>query len=112
MVAPSGEGVSEHAWGTVEILRDVYADVPSQCAAAMFGSYARIGLDEIRREFGDETVALVDAMRKVHSLRSLHFKVSGQADSEQTETLRRMLLAMASDIRVVLIALASRVQTL
>jgi GTP pyrophosphokinase len=112
VVAPSGEGVSEHAWGTVEILRDVYADVPSQCAAAMFGSYARIGLDEIRREFGDETVALVDAMRKVHSLRSLHFKVSGQADSEQTETLRRMLLAMASDIRVVLIALASRVQTL
>lgn len=112
VVAPSGEGVSDHAQGTVEILRGLYADVPSQCAAAMFGSYTRLSLDEIRREFGEETATLVDAMRKVHSLRSLHFKVSGQADSEQTETLRRMLLAMASDIRVVLIALASRVQTL
>jgi GTP pyrophosphokinase len=112
VIAPSGEGVAGHAQGTVDILRDVFADVHSQCAAALFGSYARIGLDEIRREFGEEIAALVEAMRKVHSLRSLHFKVSGQADSEQTETLRRMLLAMASDIRVVLIALASRVQTL
>ncbi|MEK9721116.1 MAG: HD domain-containing protein, partial [Quisquiliibacterium sp.] len=85
-VAGSGETISAHARGTVQILREVYADHPSQCAAALFGSHGKIGLDEVKREFGDETATLVAAMRKVHKLRSLHFRVSEKADGEQTET--------------------------
>jgi len=110
--AASGQSVVDHAQGTIAILRELFADEPTQVAAALFGAHDAIGLDEIGREFGAEVSALVDGMRKVHRLRGLHFRVTGKADSEQVETLRRMLLTMAVDIRVVLLALASRLQTL
>ena len=110
--AASGEPVVDHAQGTIAILRELFADEPTQVAAAVFGSYDAIPVDEVEREFGADAAGLVAAMRKVHQLRTLHFRVSGQADAAQVETLRRMLLAMAVDIRVVLLALASRLQTL
>ena len=110
--APSGEPVISHAQGTIAILRELFADEPTQVAAALFGAFDAIALREVEADFGAEVAQLVDAMRQVHRLRALHFKVSGQADGGQIETLRRMLLSMALDIRVVLIALASRLQTL
>lgn len=110
--AASGQPVVEHAQGTIAILRELFADEPTQVAAALFGAHGAIGIDEIEREFGADVAALVEGMRKVHRLRALHFRVSGRADAEQIETLRRMLLTLAVDIRVVLLALASRLQTL
>ncbi len=110
--APSGEPVLGHAQGTIAILRELFADDPTQVAAALFGAFDAIPLREVETDFGAEVAQLVDAMRHVHRLRALHFKVSGQADGGQIETLRRMLLSMALDIRVVLMALASRLQTL
>lgn len=109
-VGHSGEGHLEHARATIDILRSLGADEASQIATAVIAPAERLPLREIETRFGAEVARLVDGMRRIQRLRELH--VQGGADTGQTETLRRMLLAMAADIRVVVIRLASRLRTL
>lgn len=104
----SGEGHVEHARATIEILRSLGADEASQTAMALVAPAERLPLREIESRFGGEVARLVDGMRQIQRLRELH----AQAGAGQIETLRRMLLAMATDIRVVVIRLASRLRTL
>jgi len=61
----------------------------------------------IEREFTDEVLHMVQSLEKLHGL-----KASQSEGYEQSERLRRMLLAMVDDVRVVLIKLAYRVQRL
>lgn len=109
-VGRSGEGHLEHARATIELLRSLGADTASQTAMALIAPAERLPLREIESHFGAEVARLVDGMRRIQRLRELH--VQAEAGPGQTETLRRMLLAMATDIRVVVIRLASRLRTL
>ena len=109
---PSGEPVVEQARGTIAILRELHADDAAQTAAALAIAQQAIGRDEVEAGFGAEVAKLVDGLRKLLKLRALQLRLSGKADAGQIETLRRMMLAMAVDIRVVLVRLATRVQTL
>ncbi|WP_238701220.1 RelA/SpoT family protein [Mariprofundus erugo] len=61
----------------------------------------------IQREFPDEVLQMIKGLEKLHG-----FKAGKQNGHEQSERLRRMLLAMVDDVRVVLIKLAYRVQRL
>jgi GTP pyrophosphokinase len=61
----------------------------------------------IQNEFGDDILHLVHGIEKLHG-----FKANKMDSHEQAERLRRMLLAMVDDVRVVLIKLAYRVQRL
>lgn len=61
----------------------------------------------IAREFSDEVLHMVQGLEKLHG-----FKAGKSDGHEQSERLRRMLLAMVDDVRVVLIKLAYRVQRL
>ncbi|MCW9031250.1 MAG: bifunctional (p)ppGpp synthetase/guanosine-3',5'-bis(diphosphate) 3'-pyrophosphohydrolase [Gammaproteobacteria bacterium] len=61
----------------------------------------------IKNEFGEEINHMVQGIEKLHG-----FKASKTDNQQQTERLRRMLLAMVDDVRVVLIKLAYRVQRL
>jgi len=61
----------------------------------------------IKQEFGQSVQTMVQSLEKLHG-----FKASHTDNKEQTERLRRMLLAMVDDVRVVLIKLAYRVQRL
>lgn len=63
-------------------------------------------LDGIRQQFGDEVAVLVDGVTK---LSQLNF---ANREEAQAETLRKMFLAMAKDIRVVLIKLADRLHNM
>ncbi|MCO5101154.1 MAG: bifunctional (p)ppGpp synthetase/guanosine-3',5'-bis(diphosphate) 3'-pyrophosphohydrolase [Burkholderiaceae bacterium] len=107
-VGRSGESYIEHARATIDILRSLGADQASQTAMALVSPAERLPLRDIESRFGAEVARLVDGMRQIQRLRELH----AQAGAGQTETLRRMLLAMATDIRVVVIRLASRLRTL
>ena len=79
--------------------------------------------EQIEARFGAESAALVDRIRQLMRLHEMTFgqhraaleksdKNSAQQAAAQVETLRKMLLAMASDMRVVLVRLASRLTTL
>ena len=66
-------------------------------------------IESIATDFGEETYHLV---KKVRWLHDFHIQDTTQNSPEQTERLRRMLLSMVDDVRVVLIKLAYRVQRL
>src|SRR5690606_37964340 len=107
--------VLRHAMGTLGILRSLEVGPTAQVAAVLFGSPSRIPLREIQTRFGLEVSRLVESMRKIRRLKEIHRAVEeDQAGGQQgqIEVLRRMTMAMSVDIQVVLIRLASRLQTL
>ncbi|MCO5108395.1 MAG: bifunctional (p)ppGpp synthetase/guanosine-3',5'-bis(diphosphate) 3'-pyrophosphohydrolase [Burkholderiaceae bacterium] len=110
-VGRSGERYVDHARATIAILRELGVDEAVLAAAALISPADRLPLRDIAAQFGDEVARLVEAMRQIQRLRELH-SMPGAAGQGQAETLRRMLLAMAADIRVVLLRLASRLHTL
>ncbi len=111
-IGRTGEPTLAHAEGTLAILREVQADEPTCTAAALFGAGTDISLETIGQRFGAEVATLVDGMRQMLKLRELHRPAASGGRDDQLETLRRMLLAMALDIRVVILRLSSRLQTL
>ena len=66
------------------------------------------GLEKLARAFGEEIAALAAGVEKLYQLRV----ATRGTPSEQNEVLRKMVLGMVEDVRVVLIRLASRTQTL
>src|SRR5690606_7113181 len=107
--------VLRHAMGTLGILCALEVGPTAQVAAVLFGSPGRIPLREIQARFGPEVSRLVESMRKIRRLKEIHRAVEEDetgGQQGQLEVLRRMTMAMSVDIRVVLIRLASRLQTL
>lgn len=115
MVDTAGDGaesVADHAAGTLTILEALRVDEATRLAGVLFGPGKALPLDEIESRFGTDVRVLVEGMRELLRLKDLTLKADAPSTGEELETLRRMTLAMASDIRVVLIRLASRLQTL
>ncbi|NRO97643.1 RelA/SpoT family protein [Paraburkholderia sp. NMBU_R16] len=122
---PTGELLADHAEGTATIVRKLNVDPPAVLAAALFVLTPRLEDPErkIAERFGEEVARLVGDVRKLLRLGTVSLRVtqsvaadaSREAQEErraQIEALRKMLLAFAQDIRVVLIRLASRLQSL
>jgi len=116
----SSEGVLSHALGMALILVGLKLDADSRLAALLFAipTYDEHGLEKIGKRFGSAVAHLVGGISKLNRLRPItrEFVVdaaeSPQEMKAQIEVLRKMLLAMVEDIRVVLLRLASRTQTL
>lgn len=116
------EAAAAHAAGTVVILASLHTDAVTRAAAlvantpeAGWGRGGRGRLDVLSDRFGPDVAQLV---RGYHALirvgmaarESSELKRTEQAP--QTEKLRKMMLAMAADLRIVLMRLSSRLQTL
>jgi GTP pyrophosphokinase len=121
----SGELLADHAAGTASIVGKLNVDPPAVLAAALFALTPHLAEPEriIAEHFGEEVAQLVGDVRKLLRLGTVSLKAASNALPEagrdaqaarraQIEALRKMLLAFAQDIRVVLIRLASRLQTL
>jgi len=115
----TGEGAMAHADGTALILQGIGS--PPALLAAAYLVYASEYLtppeEVVARAFGDDMAHLVGATRKlVQVQRNARDALSDQADgplaADQIERIRKMLLAFSKDLRVVLMRLASRLQTL
>ena len=100
----SGEPYISHPIAVAEILLEYDCDTDS-VIAALFHDIVEdtdIPLETIRKEFGNEVALLVDGVTKLGAI------AYSSREEQQLETLRKMLLAMAKDIRVILIKLADR----
>jgi len=95
-----------------DLLADLRMDHEVVTAALLHEPVAtgRLQRAVVRDEFGAGVAQLVDGIIKLDAIGELH--QSGQHAGRQLENLRKMLLAMAQDVRVVLIKLAMRLYTL
>lgn len=105
-----GIPVIAHAEGVEAILADLGVDETAQAAAWLVRPAELWPVSAIARDFDPVLAHLVERIRQLVRLSAGGGLAS--AAQAQHEMLRRMLLAMADDIRVVLLSLASRLQTL
>lgn len=107
-IRASGEAYLQHSLAVANILVDLHLDHETIAAAVLHDVVEDSGitLELIEREFGPRVGRLVDGVTKMGAIHSLHG--DGKKEQRQAETLRKMLLAMAEDVRVVLIKLADR----
>jgi len=104
----SGEPYITHPWNVALIVADMGLDDPSIAAALLHDVVedTEVEMATIVQEFGEEVARLVEGVTK---LRRLQFHTLRQ---EQVENLRKVLVAMAQDVRVILIKLADRLHNL
>ncbi len=114
----TGEVAVTHALGMSASVAALNLDAASRAAALLFSvpDFERDAERRLEAEFGETVASLVLGISKLNELRvvtreSVEAGASASRDS-QLESLRKMLLAMVQDVRVVLLRLASRTQTL
>jgi GTP pyrophosphokinase len=108
-VLSTGEPSWTHALGLAAGLADVGVDAATRAAGILFAVPKQLGgVEQLRERFGDEVAALAGGVERLYRLRV----ATRGAPEAQNEVLRKMVLGMVEDVRVVLIRLASRTQTL
>ncbi|MFT3822033.1 MAG: bifunctional (p)ppGpp synthetase/guanosine-3',5'-bis(diphosphate) 3'-pyrophosphohydrolase [Rubrivivax sp.] len=115
-VLDTGEDAWAHAEGVAGILRAIGAAPSMQAAAYLVyaGDYLQRPEEMVNRAFGPSYASLVTLTRKLVQIQraARSAQVGEEQQALQTERVRKMLLAFSRDLRVVLLRLASRLQTL
>jgi guanosine-3',5'-bis(diphosphate) 3'-pyrophosphohydrolase len=104
----SGEDYVNHPMEVAAILADLQLDAETIAAALLHDTVEDTALtaDEVEREFGPEVARLVEGVTKLG-------RISLRSDQQQqAENIRKMMVAMAEDLRVVLIKLADRLHNM
>ena len=98
----SGEPYITHPVAVAQILADLGIGPKTVAAALLHDTVedTEYTLDELRADFGDEIAMLVDGVTKLDKVK--------YGDSTQAETVRKMIVALTKDIRVLIIKLADR----
>ncbi|MDD5181386.1 MAG: GTP diphosphokinase [Gallionellaceae bacterium] len=117
----TGAPLLQHALGAASILAGMNMDHETIAAAILHAvpEYLEDWAEKLKAHFGASITGLVEGISRMEQIQEfsemedLHEKKNKKGDSaQQIESLRKMLLAMVQDIRVVLIKLAERTQTL
>ena len=105
----TGEPVWSHALGLGASLAAIGLDPAGRAAGVLFAAPKYLGdVEALREGFGEDIAALATGVEKLYQLRVL----TRGSPEQHHEVLRKMVLGMVEDVRVVLIRLASRTQTL
>src|SRR6187551_3132749 len=104
----SGEPFVHHPWAVAKICAELHLDEQSLAAALLHDVVedTETDPDDVRAEFGDEIAQLVEGVTK---LTRTSFQSREQAEAEN---YRKMIVAMAQDVRVILIKLADRLHNM
>jgi len=104
----SGEEFIVHPVGVAKICAGLRLDTETLCAALLHDTVedTTAELTEVRERFGDEVATLVDGVTKLEGI------TFTSRDEAQAENYRKMMVAMATDIRVILIKLADRLHNM
>lgn len=102
----SGDPYITHPLAVATILAELGTDDETLCAALLHDTVedTAYGLDELRSDFGDSIALLVDGVTKLDKVKF--------GDAAQAETVRKMVVAMSRDIRVLVIKLADRLHNM
>jgi GTP pyrophosphokinase len=115
-ILDSGEEAWAHAVGVAQILKTLGAGPGMQAAAFLVyvGEFLQRPRETVAQAFGESYAGLVELTRKLVQVQraAREAQVGVQGRERQTERVRKMLLAFSKDLRVVLLRLASRLQTL
>ena len=103
----SGEAYIEHSLHTAFILAEIKADFPTVIAGLLHDvpEDTTFDLEDVKKNFGEEVATLVEGITKLS-------KIKYRGIERYAESLRKMFLFMASDIRVALIKFADRLHNL
>ena len=104
----SGEAYINHPIAVARIVADIGLDDISLAAALLHDAVedTEITLDDVQLHFGDEVASLVDGVTKLERLQF------DSREAQQAATMRKMLVAMARDMRVLIIKLADRLHNM
>src|SRR6185503_18279227 len=104
----SGESYLVHPLEVANILADLKLDEVSVATGLLHDVVedTLVDLDTIRRYFGEEITHLVDGLTKIAQISNI------SREEQQAENVRKMLLAMVDDVRVVLVKLADRLHNM
>src|SRR5665213_1480053 len=104
----SGEDFIVHPVGVAHICASMRLDTETLCVALLHDTVedTSASIEEVRARFGDEIAAIVDGVTK---LTGITFQ---SRDEAQANNYRKMMVAMATDVRVILIKLADRLHNM
>lgn len=104
----SGEGYINHPLAVAKIVADIGLDETTVIAALLHDAVedTEITVADVEREFGAEVAAIVDGVTKLDRIRF------DSKEEQQAATMRKMLVAMAKDLRVLIIKLADRLHNM
>ena len=102
----SGDAYITHPLAVTTILAELGMNEPTLCAALLHDTVedTEYTLAELTRDFGDEVALLVDGCTKVDKIK--------YGESAKSDTIRKMIIAMSRDIRVLVIKLADRLHNM
>jgi GTP pyrophosphokinase len=98
----SGDPYITHPLAVATIVAELGMEPPTLCAALLHDTVedTALSLADVTRDFGDEVARLVDGVTKLDKVR--------YGDSAEAETIRKMVIAMARDPKVLILKLADR----
>lgn len=104
----SGDEYFSHCAAVAEILVSFKMDIPTICAGLLHDVIedTKIPVEDFKKEFGDEIYGIVAGVTKIDSINF------SSKDLAQVENWRKMVLAMAEDIRVIIVKLADRLHNM
>ncbi len=104
----SGEPYLVHPLGVAQVLAEMKMDAVSIAAGLLHDSVedTSVTIVDIRKEFGEQVAHIVEGVTKISQIDF------ATREEQQAENLRKMMLAMVDDIRVVLIKLADRLHNM
>lgn len=106
----TGESCLQQGLSIADVLADLEVDQETLAAAIIFVSvhYAELSIEDVEEQLGANIARMVSGVEKMSAISSMSGLDKYPQQKHQIDNLRRMLLAMVDDVRVVLIKLADR----
>lgn len=106
----TGESCLQLGLSMADILADLEVDQETLAAAIIFESvhYTELSIDDVEEQLGSQIARLVKGVQKMSAISTLEGLNKHSQNKHQMDNVRKMLLAMVDDVRVVLIKLAER----
>jgi len=110
----SGETRVRHALSVADILAGLKLDYETLATAILNGvlEHDEVSLEEISSSFGKTTARMLDDLQRISLLGGFRQNAETHDEAKQAENLRRLMLGIAEDVRVVLIVVAERLHVM